>query len=389
MHDVGRGIAAWLRLALVPVSILLLVVGVWLLPVLAGLGGVAAALLGVAWLALLVAVLRTVSRDRLAADERDTIAAELFVEPARRIAWLTRFVTLLTLATVIATLGLIADSTAVVIGAMVVAPLMSPLMSLAYALTMTRPVRAAEYAGVVVAGSALTAACAAALSWVVPGTERTAELLARTSPQLTDLGIALAAGAAGGYVTVRRSELGALPGVAIAVALVPPLSTVGVMLELGEPERAEQALVLFATNAVAIVLAAAIVFVVTGLTASAGEIRRARRLRVGLGVTTVATVAVMVPLAHNSVARFERASEETDLREALGRALLPSGSFVDDIEILTPGDAGDRTVVVVDASGARPPEADTLAEIAAAELETAVSLRLRWELGATAVAAAP
>jgi uncharacterized hydrophobic protein (TIGR00271 family) len=384
-----RGLSGAVRLALIPVSILLVVLGVWLLPALTGLGGLAAAAIGVAWLAVTIAVLRGAADRPLAIAERDAVVDELFVPPAGRAAWLARFVTLLTLATVIATLGLIADSTAVVIGAMVVAPLMSPLMSLAGALTMTRPVRVAEFAVVVAAGAVLTAVSAAVISWVVPGTERTAELLARTGPQLTDLGIALAAGAAGGYVTIRRSELGALPGVAIAVALVPPLATVGVMLELGERDRAEQALVLFLTNAVAIVLAASIVFVVAGLTASAEEIRRTRRLRVGLGVATVGTLVVMVPLAHNSVARFEQQSDEEALREALASTLLETGTVVDGIEVRGTKDDAGRTVVVLDVSGPEPPPVDPLATEAATALDEDVALRLRWRFGATGVAAAP
>ena len=97
------------------------------------------------------------------------------------------------------------------------------------------------------------------------------ELLARTNPNLIDLCIALAAGAAGGFVAVRTEASGALPGVGIAVALVPPLATVGICLGLGELGLALGALLLFSTNFVAIVLAAGLVLTGAGFAAFRDE----------------------------------------------------------------------------------------------------------------------
>jgi uncharacterized membrane protein len=85
-----------------------------------------------------------------------------------------------------------------------------------------------------------------------------AEVLARTYPGLLDLAIAIAAGAAAGYISPRRSVISALPGVGIAVALVPPLVTVGITAQLGFGSESGNALLLSATNLAAIVFAAAV-----------------------------------------------------------------------------------------------------------------------------------
>ena len=87
---------------------------------------------------------------------------------------------------------------------------------------------------------------------------------ARTAPGLLDLGVALAAGAAGAYVAARRTGTDALPGVAIAVSLVPPLATVGICLELGRLDDAAGAGLLFLTNFASITVVASIVFILTG-----------------------------------------------------------------------------------------------------------------------------
>jgi uncharacterized hydrophobic protein (TIGR00271 family) len=370
----------WVRVALIPPAVLLLIVGVWLLPALTPLDTLAAALIGIAWLVVLIAALRVLTV-KLAEPERERVSGDLFVDDEERSEWLAQFVTLLTLSTVIAALGLMADSTAVVIGAMVVAPLMSPLMSLAGALTMARPGQIAVSAIVVAVGSVLTVAVAVVVSWVVPGTETTAELLGRTQPSLPDLGIALAAGAAGAYVVVHPSALGALPGVAIAVALVPPLATVVVMLEIGERRKADDALILFLTNLVAIVLAACVVFVVTGFSASASEIRSRRGLQLGIGIAVAATLVVMTPLAKNSVARHEELATADEVRDALEPVARAQGTVIEHVTIR---EQSDRLVAAVELLGPLRPRASDFASVVAQRLDEPVELELAWRYKAVA-----
>lgn len=164
--------------------------------------------------------------------ERRQVISRLFPQGVSRRQFFTRFASLMMLSTAIAVLGILADSTAVVIGAMLVAPLMFPVLGAAAAIVMGWPLRIIRRVLLVAVGSVLAVVLAAMISFVVPGhtDPLPAELLARTSPNLLDLGIALAAGAAGAYGQVRRHAADALTGVAVAVALLPPLAVVGITL---------------------------------------------------------------------------------------------------------------------------------------------------------------
>jgi uncharacterized hydrophobic protein (TIGR00271 family) len=124
---------------------------------------------------------------------------------------------------------------------------------------------------------------------------------ARTDPGLLDLGVALAAGAAGAYVASHRTGSDALPGVAIAVSLVPPLATVGICLELGRIDDAGGALLLFTTNFAAIVVAASVVFVLAGGRPPLATEAERRRFRLGIIVGAIALVAISLPLAWHGV----------------------------------------------------------------------------------------
>ncbi|MGZ6329114.1 MAG: DUF389 domain-containing protein [Candidatus Limnocylindrales bacterium] len=209
-----------------------------------------------------------------------------------------RFFTLLVLSTVIAAGGLIGDSAAVIIGAMIVAPLMTPMMGAAFGI-ITGNGRATVVAVLTVSvGIVVTVVIAAVLASLVPaGVRITPEELARTSPRLLDLVVALAAGAAGAFAIGREDVSDALPGVAIAVSLVPPLAVVGITLAAGRNDLAGGAFLLFFTNFVAIVLAAVIVMVLMGYGAVARAITGRGARRAATAVIIVALLAVIVPLA--------------------------------------------------------------------------------------------
>jgi uncharacterized hydrophobic protein (TIGR00271 family) len=176
----------------------------------------------------------------------------------------TQFFILIALSAMIAALGLIINSPAVVIGAMLVAPLMSPIVGsgLAIVLGDTRFLRLSL--GAVVRGVLLAIAVGALSGLLHLDKPLTSELLARTEPTLLDLAIALFSGMAGAYALSNSDAAGALPGVAIAAALVPPLATVGISLTTGHEREALGALLLFTTNFVAISSATALVFLTLG-----------------------------------------------------------------------------------------------------------------------------
>jgi len=210
------------------------------------------------------------------------------------------FVVLMTLAGLIATFGLYADSVAAIIGAMVVAPLGGAIMATAAALVTGRWAWLPKTMAEVALGSVWVIVIAFAVSYLLPNPlVLNPSIDSRTSPGLLDLGVALAAGAAGAYVSVRRTGSDALPGVAIAVSLVPPLATVGICLQLGRPADAAGALTLFLANFAAILVAATTVFIIAGA-APRGTTQERRRLEAGFAIAIMALVLVTIPLALKS-----------------------------------------------------------------------------------------
>ncbi|WP_171212201.1 DUF389 domain-containing protein [Ruegeria sp. HKCCA5426] len=180
-------------------------------------------------------------------------------------AYWRRFAMLLTLSVIIATMGMLRNSGAVVIAAMLVAPLMTPILGIASAMVMGWLKRALFLALTVCTAAFLSVLLAWFLVYVadVPrGILIPDQVLARTDPGTEDLIVALAAGVAAAYVQINRSEASLLPGAAIGVSLVPPLSASGVLLYFGEPADAYEAGLLFATNLGAIILSACAVYIV-------------------------------------------------------------------------------------------------------------------------------
>lgn len=214
---------------------------------------------------------------------------------------LLRFSILIVLSTMIAAFGLLADSVAVVIGAMLVAPLMTPIMGTAVSLVLTESRRLAASVRTVAGGAVGAIAVGWLISLIASGGITTnnipGEVLSRTGPGLLDLGIAIAAGLAGGYLLADRKAAASAAGVAIAVALVPPLAVVGICLELGAFSLAGGALLLFSTNFVAIVLSASAVIVAARVLPHGFLRVRFRNLRVGFAAVLAAVLIVSVPLA--------------------------------------------------------------------------------------------
>lgn len=164
----------------------------------------------------------------------------------------------------IAGFGLVANSTAVVIGAMLVSPLMSPIFGTSLGLVrgdvnLLRRALVAEFGGV-----GLIIAVCFLLGLMPFALEITPEMLARTRPTLIDLFVAALAGLAGCIAMVDARIGAALPGVAIATALTPPLATSGLSLAFGSYEGAWGAFLLFFANFLAILAVSSATFIVSG-----------------------------------------------------------------------------------------------------------------------------
>ena len=197
-----------------------------------------------------------------------------------------RFFVLIGLSTVISAYGVVADSTATVIGAMIVAPLLTPIMAISLSVVTGDGRNIMRSTLVVAAGAATVAGFSILLAAALPGqlsVTGNAQVTSRVTPGIIDLVIALAAGAAGAFATGREDVSDALPGVAIAVSLVPPLSVIGVCISARQMRMALGALLLFFTNFLAIIAAGLIVFAIMGYgSAELGQGRAHKLLQKGL-----------------------------------------------------------------------------------------------------------
>jgi uncharacterized hydrophobic protein (TIGR00271 family) len=215
------------------------------------------------------------------------------------------FFLLVALSTLIAAFGLVMNSTAVVIGAMLVAPLMTPILGLALALVRgdAKFIGVALRAETIGVGVSVLAGIAVGLS--LPAQfEATPEMLSRTEPNLFDLLVAVLAGLAGAYALVDEKLSPVLPGVAISTAIVPPLANCGMCIALGAYAGALGSFLLFFTNFLSILLVSAIVFYAAGmsrqLTAEAGMtyVRR-------FGIPMIGFIAVGVVLSAELANMFD------------------------------------------------------------------------------------
>ena len=255
----------------------------------------------------------------LGPEKRTEVADTLFFEQPDRTHKITSYTVMLLLSVVIATLAILQDSTAVVIGAMLIAPLMMPIMGTAAAIVngwRGRMTSSLIVVAISVAGAIATAWFVA--TWVpalVP-LDSNSQVLSRVTPTLLDLLIALAAGAAGAYATVDDRVSASLPGVAIAVALVPPLGVVGVPLTAGNLDDAFGAFLLFSTNFVSIILASVVVFIATGFSPVRKFLdSREQTVRV-LGTLIVGGLLIMIPLGITGSAILNSAQGQSRAHDA-------------------------------------------------------------------------
>ena len=265
---------------------------------------------------------------------QDIVDKLIFEGPdlGRRIA---RYASLMAFATAIAALGVQTDSTAVVIGAMLVAPLMTPIMATSLSLVMGRPTRAIRSLLLVAAGVVIAVGLSFLIARYAPGVveiSANSQIASRTAPTLLDLLIALAAGCAGGYAVCRPDVSDSLPGVAIAVALVPPLAVVGITLSAGQFVLAAGAFLLFVTNLVGIIVASGIIFATTGVAPWSELLRNAAQLRRTSITVLVALIVVSIPLALTGQKILTDASNQSQASEV-------AQAWIDDALGLTGDDA--------------------------------------------------
>jgi len=333
----------------------------------------AAALDSAGILAIVVAWLN--ERD-LGSDKRATVANTLYFEAPDLVHKLVSYTVMLGLSVSIATLAILQDSTAVVIGAMLIAPLMTPIMGTAAAIVngwRGRMVWSLIVVGISVVGAIGVAWVVATWAPALVPAATNSQITSRISPTLLDMGIALAAGAAGAYATVDDRVSASLPGVAIAVALVPPLGVVGVTLTLGMGGDALGAFLLFSTNFVSIILASVVVFVLTGFSPVRHFIEHRGDVINVLGTLVVGGLLIMIPLGLTGAAILNTASDKAAAQEVTQEWLGESS----DLEVgpITVGDV----VVSIDISGSDDlPAIEELEDALSETLGRAVTLNVEY-----------
>lgn len=206
------------------------------------------------------------------------------------------YVAALVFANLIALLGLLSNSVAVVIGAMLISPLMGPIFSLGLSFAMGNLVLARKSGRIIAISVILTIVAAALFTLISPLKEATPEILARTRPNIYDLLVAIFAGAIGAIaLCTRKNYLFTTTGIAIATAVIPPLSVVGYGIGTLQLGMATGGFLLFFTNLVAIVISSDIVFMMLRFRSSMVEESK-YPLRLRLKILGVTLAVISIPL---------------------------------------------------------------------------------------------
>ncbi|BDA68575.1 hypothetical protein RIVM261_019900 [Rivularia sp. IAM M-261] len=243
---------------------------------------------------------------RVEAIELEQLQTELLEESTPSLAYL-----ILTIGScTIATLGLITNSAAVIIGAMVIAPLMLPIRGLAYGALTGNIILFRRGLIAIVLGTLLSIGLAYNLELLVKISAFDTEVLSRSKPTLLDLAIALTAGSISGYAKVKPEISGSLVGTAIAVALMPPICVIGLGLAQANWSLSKGAAILYLTNLLGITLACMLTFLIMGYS----PIKRAGT---ALFWTLLLTSILLLPLSVSFAQLIQQTNLETSLKNAL------------------------------------------------------------------------
>ncbi|MGF1673918.1 MAG: DUF389 domain-containing protein [Rivularia sp. (in: cyanobacteria)] len=209
----------------------------------------------------------------------------------------------------IATFGLLSNSTAVIIGAMIIAPLMLPIRGLAFG-ALEGNVKLFRTASRAVS---LGSAIAIGLAWIIgllSGiSSYGSEILARSQPNLLDLGIAIVAGGLSGYAKVQPKIESSLAGTAIAVALMPPLCVIGLGLAQADWSLSVGATLLYLTNLLGITLSCMVSFFISGYTP-------AKQARKALGWVFAFTGILVIPLSLSFISLVQQTRLQANIKKA-------------------------------------------------------------------------
>ncbi|WP_418722776.1 DUF389 domain-containing protein [Enorma sp.] len=220
----------------------------------------------------------------------------------------------LVVAAIIATAGVAADSATTIIGAMLVAPLMSPMLGTALAVAIGRPAKALRAFALTALGMGIAVVVAVGVTAIIPvdvDMSTNTQVLARIAPRLVDLIIALASGFVAALASIRSDIPDAVPGIAISASIVPPLCVMGAALYEGVFDAAVGAFLLFVTNYVAIQIMGGAVYLIAGLGTRALSVIEGKARSLWYGAVGIGALVVVLLLASTS---FSVVHESEQLR---------------------------------------------------------------------------
>lgn len=250
--------------------------------------------------------LKYFTRSRIPREHLKQIRVDLLEESTLDINYLV----LILGSCIIATFGLLSNSAAVIIGAMIVAPLMLPIRGLAFGAVEGNVIIFRKGLVALAVGTVLAIFLACFLGALVQIPDFGSEVLARSKPTLLDLGIAIAAGAISGYAKVQPKVSATLAGTAIAVALMPPICVIGLGLSQANWSLSLGASLLYLTNLLGITLSCMLTFLMAGYT----PLHRARK---AIFWALALTAILVIPLGVSFAELIEQAQLEASLKRAL------------------------------------------------------------------------
>jgi uncharacterized hydrophobic protein (TIGR00271 family) len=314
---------------------------------------------------------------RMTFEERKEVIADISTSASPGVD----FYLLVVLSSSIATLGLVTNSAAVIIGAMLLAPLMSPIISLGLSSITGNDKLIEVSASTFLRGAVL----AILLSFLITLLNRflpfvalqdlPAEVMARIRPTPIDLMIALAGGLAAAYALTRPNLSAALPGVAIATALMPPLCTIGIGLAMTRWDVTGGASLLFITNAITIAFASALVFFIRGFSVEAR--REGQRLPKSLVLSAILVVILLIPLTAYGVKFFREASENRLINNVvLGEVTRLDGAQLVDVHVNHLGKTLDMVITLRSSNALRYDQVLALQKAIVSGLDRPISLKI-------------
>lgn len=237
--------------------------------------------------------------------------ADLFKVLRENAQLTSAYMVMMILSTLIASFGLFADSSPVIIGAMILAPIIAPIVSFSMGIVRYDVSMLKTGIKTILLGTIVSLVFAAGVSLIIPLEVITSEIQARLSPTLLDMGIAVASGIAAAYAHAKEGIAKSLAGVAIAVALVPPLTVAGIGIGWWDWHVFSGAFLLYLTNLAGIILFAGLTFLLLGFAPF-------KRAKIGLVYTLIIVILVAVPLSLS----YNRIIKEAKITSSLEGATI-------------------------------------------------------------------